>query len=579
MVDGPELTQIDFEAADAVLARMEAAPSVEVQPRDKLRNLYASLHARFGADKFTLRFGLREPRTPLEELEFLLFNKQITESEYRKRAKEYVTRPVDLPMLQKFFSEYELAVQEYGDVLKLIVQIATDQRKSNDWSNREQQIDAAVAILDGKFDLSNNELVTVCEFLTQVQADREEPIKCGDYLGDSAHWIAALAFSDTSEMWKRCKEIAWHSRKDPDYLYPTNASSLFFKTLIASNKLPRPNDLAALMRSERAKALSKFHERKPMSRPPISKLAKTVQPVHFEDFSGLQFERLVFAYHWRTGKWRTLDWYGQSGSDLGRDIWGVRENGQSLCIQCANRKKIPATKITRDLDNIVRAPSGIPNSVLVVCQSSVSAHFRDKVKAHARSKGIELCDIWSGHEFEERLRLDAENLLKRFIDGVEFPDDPQELRSFINSNAISDDVVMQRIIQRFDRPAFETPFHQECSLPDFRKAIDDTIQGLNTGIWQTRDGKEIERLPSRHDLADRHLRDELAAIVRDLTALRSQFVDFLRNGEIRQCTCGQPDCPTFFCSPMAAEQMNARRAAIISRVNGLRCAGPPSRGV
>ena len=27
--------------------------------------------------------------------------------------------------------------------------------------------------------------------------------------------------------------------------------------------------------------------------------ASFVQPIHFEDFDGLQFERLVFAYHWQ----------------------------------------------------------------------------------------------------------------------------------------------------------------------------------------------------------------------------------------------------------------------------------------
>jgi hypothetical protein len=26
-------------------------------------------------------------------------------------------------------------------------------------------------------------------------------------------------------------------------------------------------------------------------------IARTVRPIHFEDFSGTEFERLVFAYH------------------------------------------------------------------------------------------------------------------------------------------------------------------------------------------------------------------------------------------------------------------------------------------
>jgi hypothetical protein len=176
---------------------------------------------------------------------------------------------------------------------------------------------------------------------------------------------------------------------------------------------------------------------------PSGKLARTVQPVHFEDFSGHQFERLVFAYHLRIEKFRTLEWYGQSGSDLGRDIWGVRETGMSLCIQCVNRQTVSATKITRDLDKIARARCGIPDSFLVVCTSSVSATLRDKVKDHAQKKGITHCDIWSGHEFEERLRRDEEALLRRFIDGEQFPDDPGQLRRFADSKVVGDDVVVE----------------------------------------------------------------------------------------------------------------------------------------
>ena len=53
----------------------------------------------------------------------------------------------------------------------------------------------------------------------------------------------------------------------------------------------------------------------------MTKPSKYVQPIHFEDFDGSQFERLVFAYHARAEKWKSLEWYGQTGSDLGRDIW------------------------------------------------------------------------------------------------------------------------------------------------------------------------------------------------------------------------------------------------------------------
>jgi hypothetical protein len=43
--------------------------------------------------------------------------------------------------------------------------------------------------------------------------------------------------------------------------------------------------------------------------------AKYVQPIPFEDSDVSQFERLVFAYHARIEKWKSLEWHGQSGSN------------------------------------------------------------------------------------------------------------------------------------------------------------------------------------------------------------------------------------------------------------------------
>jgi hypothetical protein len=37
----------------------------------------------------------------------------------------------------------------------------------------------------------------------------------------------------------------------------------------------------------------------------MSNPAAYIQPIQFEDFDGSQFERLVFAYHACTGKWKS----------------------------------------------------------------------------------------------------------------------------------------------------------------------------------------------------------------------------------------------------------------------------------
>ena len=72
-------------------------------------------------------------------------------------------------------------------------------------------------------------------------------------------------------------------------------------------------------------------------------VARTVRPIHFEDFSGAEFERLVFAYHLCEG-WVDLAWFGQTGSDQGRDIIGLRPSdgrpAERTVIQCVNRDSL-----------------------------------------------------------------------------------------------------------------------------------------------------------------------------------------------------------------------------------------------
>jgi hypothetical protein len=166
----------------------------------------------------------------------------------------------------------------------------------------------------------------------------------------------------------------------------------------------------------------------------MPKPARYVQPIHFEDYSGAQFERLVFAYHWRSEKWRSLEWYGQTGSDLGRDIWGVRENGESVCIQCVNRKYLKFDKAKGDIEKVLKADNGIPHTFRIVAVSNLSARLRDKIKNYVLSLGVKVCENWSGPEFEEFLRHGTESLLKRFVGGEEFPDTPGDLRSFTTTD-------------------------------------------------------------------------------------------------------------------------------------------------
>ena len=289
----------------------------------------------------------------------------------------------------------------------------------------------------------------------------------------------------------------------------------------------------------------------------------TVHPVHFEDYSGIQFERLVFAYHVRAG-WTNLVWHGQSGGDHGRDIIGMEEfddePARRTVIQCANRQSLTLAKAKQDMEKALKASTGKPDAFKFVCGGAVSDASRTAIGKAAASLAVDYVTIWSGVEFEENLRLRGEYLLRRFVLGEEFPEAESDIRRFVDDFPdLSDSDALSLMAVVFDRPAFRTPFHQESSLPAFQRAIEDTIGALNTGIWRTREGTDIRRIPSVHHLKDRRAKKLVLQVVQQIDQLRRIFIARLRDGGIAHCGCGDRNCPIFMLRPGVAHELDAAR--------------------
>lgn len=299
----------------------------------------------------------------------------------------------------------------------------------------------------------------------------------------------------------------------------------------------------------------------------------TVHPIDFGQLGGHDFERLVFAFLCRRWPWTQIDWYGQVGGDGGRDIWGLRENDWGrddlVVVACANWRRLTASKAATDIDKIVRGARGLPAHLIVMSGGKVSAELKTKVNKHAGSVGIQRAEIWSGPEFEEHLRHHADTVLRRFFNGEVLPDEPNALRKFVGDTKSSDEEGLRALGRLFDRPAFTTPFQSESSLPAFRRAISDTIEALNTGIYRSRDGTIIGRVPSKFDFADATIQEALDDLVRRLNALRILFDDGLRSRRIRPCGCGREDCPVFTMDHDAVAELEGARAEILSGVRAL----------
>jgi hypothetical protein len=226
--------------------------------------------------------------------------------------------------------------------------------------------------------------------------------------------------------------------------------------------------------------------------------------------------------------------------------------------------------VQEDFEKILNGPNGKPDAFVVVAGGTVSATLRDKTKRLCEKKQVYISEIWSGKEFEERLRAKTESLLKRFIEGEEFPDIPGDLRHFTEAIAPqSDEEILALMAGLFDRPAFYTPFHQESSIPAFKKAITDTIEALNTGIHRLRDGTVIRRIPSRRAIKSEKIKRALSQIERMLGELRAKYDKSIKDGEIRPCGCNSPDCPVFFVSPRTARELDRLREEVLEAFRNL----------
>jgi hypothetical protein len=293
-------------------------------------------------------------------------------------------------------------------------------------------------------------------------------------------------------------------------------------------------------------------------------MERTTLAIHFEDRSGNEFERLTFAFVSRQRNWDSIEWIGQTGGDGGRDILGQFDK-ESYCYQCANYRSLTFKKAKEDIDKLVKHIT-IPDNFILVCGGRVTADIRKKVIEYAKSVSIKTATVWTGVEFEEFIRKDTPELIKRFVEGERFPDTAFELIKFATIiNAKNDNDIVDLIAECFDRPAFTTMFYRESNIPDFEKAIKDTIEVLNTGVHRLRDGTIIRTIPSRHRISDEELKKELAIITKLIVKLRDNFIELKRKKEIKPCGCNQPDCPVYMLSDNACRVMDNSRQEIFAK--------------
>jgi nucleoside phosphorylase len=138
-----------------------------------------------------------------------------------------------------------------------------------------------------------------------------------------------------------------------------------------------------------------------------------------------------------------------------------------------------------------------------------------------------------------------------------------ETDSMSCGTSMDDASKVEQMSRCFARPAFTTPLQAEVSFPNFEKAVTDTIEALNTGVWRLRDGTEITRIASRFDINDSNLREDLERLVEKLVELRRVYLALSKTGSVRDGSCGTESCSIVFLDEAALNRLSGLRAEIL----------------
>ena len=116
--------------------------------------------------------------------------------------------------------------------------------------------------------------------------------------------------------------------------------------------------------------------------------------------------------------------------------------------------------------------------------------------------------------------------------------------------------------QCLDRPAFQNSFYIEGYMDDFDRALEDTINAINTGVLRTRKGDVLKVSEGKSAVQNPEWRNKLNAITRKISGLRRKLETAKKSGEYIENFNGS--CVVYnFCKRELPEWFNTQRAEIL----------------
>jgi hypothetical protein len=157
-----------------------------------------------------------------------------------------------------------------------------------------------------------------------------------------------------------------------------------------------------------------------VTKPPIT---ATTRPLHFEELSPLDFERLCLWLIQREG-YSGARHLGQAGGEQGRDIVAHTHTPDGLELwyfQCKRYREIGAGTLKKEVDKynqLVEAdPAKRPAGIVFITNAVVSARTSDAVEAYCQKFGYR-CEFWAQTELYMLVKKHPE-IVREFFSPLE----------------------------------------------------------------------------------------------------------------------------------------------------------------
>lgn len=221
----------------------------------------------WGADKFDVRCGLREPRTLAEQCDLDVLEGRITIEDAREQLRKFAERPVDAEMLRDFFAQLESSLQHYSRFTQEVGKLLESPRRSAIKEADEVEIDRWAEAINGPSKMYKQEIHTVLDFLQEGRVEKQKGIaKISVFTAASAAELVVAVTEYAVSSWRRSREVSLHSRMQPEYMRA--GSSLESFGGIAFKSLPLAQELLTLLEEEQAMARICLRERLAIPAPP-----------------------------------------------------------------------------------------------------------------------------------------------------------------------------------------------------------------------------------------------------------------------------------------------------------------------